>query len=762
VNGGENTGERGFIVLASFALVAAICYFAKEVFIPIALALLFTFLLAPVVTRMQRWKFPKAIAITLAVTLTFSVAAFVTWLVTTQFIALAGQLPKYEQNLQKKIHELNGSQGSRPFDRATGILKGLQKDFEESTVGAEQPKFEPGSPENPLTVEMKPPRPTFLQNLRRTLGPALEPAGTIGIVTLLVLTILFRREDLRDRFIKVVSGGKLNVATEAVDDAANRISRYLFMQLVVNVTYGIPIGIGLFFIGVPNALLWGVLATLLRFIPFLGPWIAALFPVALAFAIDPGWSKLLLTLSLFIVIELISNNLVEPWLYGSSTGVSPVAIVAGALFWTWLWGPIGLFLCTPLTVCVVVMGKYVPGLRFISDMFGSEPVLQPHARLYQRMLAMDAEEMLQIAEEHVEQHDLVTFYDQLMIPALILAEEDRQTGRLAEVRQQFIVQNSRELIEDLGEREMAKQEPRARSSDEFEVLCLPAKDDADEIAALMLVQVLRVKGISAKVISATTPIEQCEQLVNCGNIRGVIISALPPDAFGPARRLCRKLKRSCPSLKVTVGIWTPHAAATDLTKRLTSAQPEAVVTTLRSVLEQFTGDLDKPAATASVVRPGRSKASLEVGKLKKSSPEEIFNAVKRDVARMFDVPLAFVSIVQIDDAFWAAHSALTHDAEETNGLLRDSAVCAHLGEAEPVLVEDVSKDKRFISDTFLKTRGIQSYAAAPLRTVSGHAVGSLCVLDTKPRAFRPNEARELKSIAQTLMELIESRSLQTA
>src|SRR5829696_5242295 len=219
------------------------------------------------------------------------------------------------------------------------------------------------------------------------------------------------------------------------------------------------------------------------------------------------------------------------------------------------------------------------------------------------MLAMDAEEMLEIAEEHVEQHDLVTFYDQLMIPALILAEEDRQTGRLAEVRQQFIVQNNRELIEDLGEREMAKQELRARSSDNLEVLCLPAKDDADEIVALMLVQAFRVRGISAQVVSATTPIEQCEQLVNGGKIRGVIISALPPDAFGPARRLCRKLKQSCPSLKVTVGIWTPHAAATDLTKRLTSAQPEAVVTTLRSAVEQLTGASDQPATTASVARP---------------------------------------------------------------------------------------------------------------------------------------------------------------
>ena len=762
VNGGEKTGERGLIVLASFALIAAILYLAKEVFIPIALALLFTFLLAPLVMRLQKWKFPKPLAITMAVTLTFAIVAFVTWLVSTQFIALAGQLPKYEKNLHAKISQLRGSQKPGVFNRAAGILKSLQQDFEGAADVATQPKPEAGTRENPLTVEMKAPRPTALQTLQRTLGPLIGPAGTIGIVTLLVLMMLFKREDLRDRFIKVVSGGKLNVATEAVDDAASRISRYLLMQLVINVTYGVPIGIGLYLIGIPNALLWGVLATLLRFIPFLGPWIAALFPLALAFAVDPGWAKILLTIGLFVVIELISNNLVEPWLYGSSTGVSPVAIVGGALFWTWLWGPIGLFLCTPLTVCVVVMGKYVPGLKFLSDMFGSEPVLELHARLYQRMLAMDAEEMLQIAEEHLEEHDLITFYDQVMIPALILAEEDRQTGRLAEMRQQFIFQNSRELIDDLGERDASKRNQIALPIGKAEVLCLPAKDDADEVVALMLVQILGAKGISAEVVSAAAPIEQCDQLVNGRELRGVVISALPPAAFPPARRLCRKLKQSCPSLKVTVGIWTPNAAATDLTKRLASARPESVVTTLRSAVEQ----LSLPAEAKMATRPSpparRDESPIDVDQLRNSSSEEVFNVVKREVARTFDVPLAFVSIVQLDEAFWTAHSAQMHDAEVTNELLRDSAVCAHTGQAEPVVVEDVSKDKRFANDTFLKARGIASYVAAPLRTESSHAVGSLCVLDTKPRTFEPGQLRELQSIAETLMHLIESRRLQAA
>ncbi len=763
VQGEGKTSERGFIVLASFALVAAILYFSKAVFIPFALALLFTFLLSPLVILLQKWKFPKALAITVTVTSTFALIAFVTWLVATQVIGLAGQLPKYEQNLHAKVKALKGTQRPDVFTRAADIIKNVQKDFEVSSVDPANPAPEPGTGERPLAVEVKPSKPSAWQLVGRTLGPLLGPAGTAGIVVLLVLAMLFKREDLRDRFIKVISGGQLNTATEAVDDAARRISRYLVMNLVVNATYGVPIGLGLYFIGVPNALLWGLLATLLRFIPFLGPWIAALFPVALAFAVDPGWSKLLLTISLFLVMELISNNLVEPWLYGASTGVSSVAIIGGALFWTWLWGPIGLFLCTPLTVCLVVMGKYVPGLKFLSDMFGSEPVLEPHARFYQRMLAMDAEEMMRIAEEFLETHDLITFYDQVMIPALILAEEDRQTGHLAEIRQQFIVQNSRELIEDLGEKECVKRGyPLANFGAMPEVVCLPAKDEADEIAAVMLVQVLHAEGISAQVIAATIQPGQCESYLQRGNFRSVVISALPPAALAPARRLGRNLKESCPSLPVMIGLWTPISASTDIKQRLVSIRADAIFTTLKSAVQQLTAKDRQPTATPAAT-PSIAPVPVDVSTLEACEPEELFDQVKRDVARIFDVPLAFVSIVELDVDFWKDHAAELHDAEEENGLLRNSCVCAQVSDAaEPVVIEDVSKDKSLATDTFLLTRGIQSYVSAPLRTESGHTVGSLCVLDTKPRSITETELAPLRTVAESLMRSIESRRLHPA
>jgi predicted PurR-regulated permease PerM len=747
-------------MIASFALVAAILYFAKAVFIPIGLALLFTFLLSPLVLRLQRWRFPKPVAIITTVTFAFGLLAFITWLVATQLIGLAAQLPSYEQNLHAKIERLKGTSRPGVFTRAAEIITGVQKNLE--APGTPETATPPtGTSDKPVPVEVKAPKPTAWQVARRSLGPLLGPAGTGGIVVILVLAMLFKREDLRDRFIKVISGGQLNRATEAVDDAARRISRYLLMLLVVNVTYGIPIGVGLYFIGVPNPLLWGLLATLLRFIPFLGPWIAALFPVALAFAVDPGWTKLILTVALFLVIELVSNNLVEPWLYGASTGVSPVAVIAGALFWTWLWGAIGLFLCTPLTVCLVVMGKYVPGLKAISDMFGSEPVLEPHARFYQRMLAMDSEEMLRLAEEFVEAHDLVAFYDQVMVPALIMAEEDRQTGRLAEMRQQFIVQNSRELIEDLGERECLKRGVSATGRP-AEIMCLPARDDADEIAALMLVQALRAEGVPADLASPTLLPEQCEKLVRGGTARAVVISALPPDALAPGRRLCRKIKQSCPSIPVIVGLWTPNSAGTEISQRLAAANPDAVVTTLKGAVQQLTAR-SNPQTDPENARVLRRVNNVRSGEFTGREPEEMFDAIKRETARVFNVPLAFVSLVQLDAEFWKMHRAIPREAEETSRLLQESAVCSQLADGgSPVVVEDVSKVKQLAEDPFLLARGIQSYLAAPLATDEGHVIGSLCVLDTKPREFGERELRRLQSLSRTFIKAIEARPVQTA
>jgi predicted PurR-regulated permease PerM/GAF domain-containing protein len=741
---GENKGRvEAFPVLASFAIVTAILYFAKAVFIPLAVAALFTFLLSPLVVRLQRWRVPKPLAIAITSGLAFALVGALTWLVVSQTLGLAEQLPRYEENLHAKVSALRGPREPGVLSRAAAIIKGIEKDLE----GNDTPQPS-GESTDPIAVEVKAPKPSLWQMLRRTLGPFLSPAAQAGIVVLLVLAMLIRREDLRDRFIKVISGGQINAATEAADDAARRISRYLFMNLVVNVTYGIPIGLGLHFIGVPNALLWGVLATLLRFIPFLGPWIAAAFPLMLAFAVDPGWTKLLLTISLFLVVELISNNLVEPWLYGSSTGVSPVAVIAGAVFWTWLWGPVGLFLATPLTVCIVVMGKYVPGLRFLSDLFGSQQVIEPHVRFYQRMLAMDSEEMLRLAEEHLENNDVVNFYDRVLVPALILAEEDRQTGALAEMRQKFIVQSCRDLIDELGERD---REARPPSSSAGRVLCVPAGDDADELVARIVVQLLARENVPAELVPATVLPAELTDAARCTDATAVCVSALPPAALVPARRVCRRLKQNCPNLPVIVGVWSPTAAATELSSRLAGVGPDAVVTSVHNAVQQ----LRSFAHAITVVQP-RTPAPEEQTAVEQQ-PAELMNLARRDAARLFDVPLSLVSILPADAEFWKRHRALPDDSNG-NEPLRASSLCAQVAESsEPVAVEDVSKDKRLADDEVLEARGIRSYVAAPLIANSGHAVGSLCVLDTKPRRVSTDQLERLRDLACQLVQAIESR-----
>jgi hypothetical protein len=395
------------------------------------------------------------------------------------------------------------------------------------------------------------------------------------------------------------------------------------MQLVVNALYGIPVGVGLYFIGVPNASLWGLLATLLRFIPFLGPWIAAIFPVALSLAVDPGWTMLIYTLALFIVMEVISNNVIEVVLYGASTGISNFALLIAAVFWTWLWGVAGLVLSTPLTVCLLVLGNHVPGMSFLSMLLGSEPVLEPPAQFYQRMLSMESEDMLDLATKYVSEHSLEEFYEDVFVPALLLSEEDRHNDTLPEVRQRFIFQSSRELIEELERLDEVarletlgvdpKQNPEPATLPELPVvLGIPARDDADELVAYMLAHLLRRRGMTAAVAPLAAPLDDAFKAADRAEVRATFISALPPSAVGAARQTCRRLKLRAPNTPVLVGVWSPQASVDELEQRLLASHPDEVVTTLRDAVEQLealvTGRLPKASpprqtaiATASTI-----------------------------------------------------------------------------------------------------------------------------------------------------------------
>ena len=383
------------------------------------------------------------------------------FVVAGQVSQLGASLPRYEYNIQEKIRSLRSSApGGGLVERAAEVLRDLRDDIEEATEApADEDGSSPLEPEasepDPIPVQIRQPDPAPLQLLQTIVGPLIEPLATTGIVIVFVVFMLLQREDLRDRFIRLVGTSDLHRTTQALGDAAERVGRYLLMQLVVNAAYGIPIGIGLWLIGVPNPLLWGMLSIVLRFVPFIGPIIAAVFPLALSIAVDPGWTMLLWTAALFIVLELISGNIVEPWLYGASTGLSSIAILAAAIFWTWLWGPVGLLLSTPLTVCLVVLGRHVPQFGFLNVLLGSEPVLAPAESLYQRLLAGDPDEATERAEEYLRAHSILAYYEEVAIPALSMFEHDRARGVLSDERRAIVAAGALTLVDNLSEHEDA-------------------------------------------------------------------------------------------------------------------------------------------------------------------------------------------------------------------------------------------------------------------------------------------------------------------
>jgi predicted PurR-regulated permease PerM len=611
------------LVLAGVAVVIAGLYFAQDFLIPLALSLLLSFLLAPLCQRLERLKVGRIPSVITVVVISLGLLTGIGWVVTGQLIDLANKLPSYRDNIHSKVERWRASAGS--FNKQTHALEESLKDLtdtkptsepttQEVAAAATSPQHPlsppvakavqnlSGKPTNqPIQVEVKEREPTPVQFLKDYVAPYLTPLGTAAMVIVFVAFILLQREDLRDRLIRLVSQGNINLTTQAMDDAATRISRYLLMQLIVNVTYGIPIGIGLWFIGVPNAVLWGMLATLLRFIPYIGPWIAAAVPLLLSIAAFPDWSHFALTAGLYIVVELISNNAIEPWLYGSSTGLSTVAVIVSAVFWTWLWGPLGLLMSTPLTVCLVVLGKYVPQLQFLDILLGDEPVLEPHVKVYQRLLAMDQEEATELVEEYLKEKNLVDVYDEVLIPALGLAEHDRHRGLLDEQRQKYIRQSMKEMVEDLGERyrlsdseaEGAEQTKLRNDNgngnghgdeddhqEKVGILCLPARDEADEIVAMMLAQVLEQSCCTALHVPVAALASEMVDIVEKYDAKMVCISALPPSALAHARYLCKRVRGRLKNVPVVIGLWGTKVDTKKALARLACSETDKVVRSL--------------------------------------------------------------------------------------------------------------------------------------------------------------------------------------
>lgn len=574
------------ISFVSLALVTAALYFGREVLIPLALALLVTFILTPLVQRLQRFGLPRVPAVLLVVALVFSLVGVLGWTMGRQLVDLARTLPNYERNIRAKVASLRGGEPGA-LTKAKETVEHIQEDLGVASPATPAPKGTSRAlPPEPTRVTIVEPEPTPIAVLRETVFPLLGPLGTAGLVLVFVIFMMIQREDLRDRLLRLVGQGRLNTTTQALDEAAQRVSRYLLMQSLVNGGTGFAVGLGLFFLGVPNAILWGLLAAVLRFIPYLGPWIAAGLPILISIAVFPGWHKTLLTVGLFLVIELVSNNIVEPLLYGSETGISTIGILVAAVFWTWLWGPVGLLLSTPFTVCLVVIGRYVPQLQFLNVLLGDEPPLPLEAQIYHRLLAMDPIEVGNVMETCVKEKTVAEFYDGVLIPALILAERDRHRGDLSPEREEFIETTVRDWIEEFSSRivEDGSLGPEsAKAASESRLVCVPADDAADELTGHMFAQ-LAVRGGTPTVLEHGLPRAEVLRRVAELGAEQVFISALAPFAYAQAREVCRDLRRHFPGMRIVVALWDLRSEADRLRRRLVASGADEVVATLQDAV----------------------------------------------------------------------------------------------------------------------------------------------------------------------------------
>ncbi|MGY4629090.1 putative PurR-regulated permease PerM/GAF domain-containing protein [Bradyrhizobium sp. USDA 4486] len=751
----------GGIVLAIGAL-----YLGREIFVPFALAILLSFVLTPLVNWLRRWKVPRIAAVLIAVFVAFIVVAGIALVVGRQLVQLATNLPNYQTTITEKIHSLQSSApGGGIVDAVTTTMQDLGREIsgDQKKSGAAPSRLGAGTEsQEPVTVRMEPPQPRPLELIRSVIGPLLAPLATSGLVVIFVIFVLLEREDLRDRFIKLAGAGDLQKSTQAINDAAGRVSRYLLMQLVVNLTYGVPIGVALYFVGVPNAILWGLLAAVLRFIPYLGPFLAAIFPVALAIAVDPGWTMLFWVVGLFLTAELISNNVIEPWLYGSSTGLSSLAIIIAAIFWTMLWGPVGLFLATPLTVCLVVIGRYVPQLEFLGVLLGSDPVLAPEEQLYQRLLAGNLEEAVEFAENYVDECSSRELYDNVGIPALRLAENDRQRSSIDTNYRRLVADTAISVVREVDDHvreKAASVEEGSHPTKQSCVLCLAGRTELDHAASEMLAQVLQERNIGAKVLPPIVVSRGALEQLDLQGVDVVCLSYFHPQPQVYARYVFRRLRRRAPQVKFVVCCWNLMAGMEQAEELKRQMAADAAFASLQACTEQVEAWIGRAAARGDAPQVTADAERAQLTALRSlgldASKRQALDEASRKVAQAFNVPIALVSLV--DDTHPTAADSLPQEVRAGLHGNHEGSLDAHVIAADDMLIsEDVTEDPRFADDPRVLERGIRFYAGAPLRTSSGHVVGCLCVIDTQPREFADRDRHRLQEMANQLMVDIQS------
>lgn len=557
-------------------LIIAVLYFGGELFVPLAVAVLLSFVLTPLVAFLRKLRVPRVPAVILVVAIAFSIIFSIGAIMGAQLADLAGQLPKYESTLRQKIRDLRPQPGAPAgvFERATDALEKLGEELDREP----QRRSPTGSSTSePIPVEIHHPPPRALEYYQRVVTPLLGPTAQTGLILILVIFILLQREDLRDRLIRVFGGEDFERTTAAMSDAAGRLSRFFLTLTGMNIVYGAVIAAVLWLLGIPGPILWGILAGLMRFVPYIGSIIAAVFPVLLAAAVDPGWSLVFVTLLVYVIGEFTMGQVMEPWLLGSSTGLTPVAVVAAASFWTWLWGPVGLLLAIPLTVCLIVLGRHVPQLNFIYVLLGDQPALTPAQRFYQRMLAGDIDEITFEAEQLLKKQSLVSYFDEVALPALVMAQEDTRRGRFDHNRLAAMRAFVEELIDDLSDFEVETpkkdEDPEAPkpppdlpvlTADELKrgwqvatpVLSIGIRNPLDRAAATILAHLATKHGIETRVLGAEDVTPSKVDSLDLGGAQLAVLSNVDAArAPAHARLLMRRLRRRAPHLEFIIGAW---------------------------------------------------------------------------------------------------------------------------------------------------------------------------------------------------------------
>ncbi len=587
--------QNAFYAAGLGAIIVGVIYFGQPILMPAALAILLAFALAPLVARLRTIGFGRMPSVVVTVLFAFMVIGVLGTYIVTEFAQLAAALPRYESNLAHKINSIrNAAESNSLIATATGVLQRLDND-----LSSPQKSASAGTQmiPQPVVVEVPSQENTPLHVVKNIVGPLLEPLATTGIVIVFVVFILLQKEDLRDRFIHLAGARDLRRATMAIDDGASRLSRYLLMQTAINASFGVLVGSGLWLIGIPNAGLWGLIGMMFRFVPYVGVPVAAAMPVALAFAIDPNWTKMVWTVGLYLAIEPVLGQLVEPFVYGRSAGLSATAVVVAATFWTWVWGPVGLLLSTPLTMCLVVIGRHVDRLRFLDVLLGDRPSLALEEGLYLRMLSGDPDEATQQAEAYLEKNSLSAYYDEVAIKALVLAQADARHGALDRDRRHAIRLAVEGLIQNLSDRgddtrpaaPQAAATPPTEEEDwsEGAVLCVAGPGPLDDVAALLLVDLLGKHAIGARVVPHADVLPVNINRLDKTGVNLIAVCYLEPANFTNARYLVRRLDRHFPRARLLLNFWGFGADDSRYHEAIAATGCEMIATNLREALERI-------------------------------------------------------------------------------------------------------------------------------------------------------------------------------